>query len=191
VGERVNGEQSEQSERQSEQPEERNAMSLHPMPNTSGKQITPIIVIDTREQAPLPITRFPTIRGTLISGDYSIAGLEDLFSVERKSTDDLCLSVTKERDRFERELHRLRGYRFKRLLVIGSVKEIQQGHYQSNVKPQSILASLSAFECRYDIPVVFDATPEQAGRRIESWAFWFSRDFLKVANEIMKHSGKG
>jgi hypothetical protein len=28
------------------------------------------------------------------------------------------------RERFERELHRLRGYRFKRLLVVGSEAEI-------------------------------------------------------------------
>jgi hypothetical protein len=31
------------------------------------------------------------------------------------------------RERFERELNRLRGFRFKRLLIIGSEREIRQG----------------------------------------------------------------
>jgi hypothetical protein len=31
------------------------------------------------------------------------------------------------RQRFERELHRLRGFRFARLLVVGSEEEILQG----------------------------------------------------------------
>ena len=30
------------------------------------------------------------------------------------------------RVRFERELHRLRGYRFKRLLIVGSEKDIRE-----------------------------------------------------------------
>jgi ERCC4-type nuclease len=72
--------------------------------------LPPTIVIDNREQEPLPFTRLKSIRGTLYSGDYSVGGLEEHFAVERKSLDDMancCLSGN--RDRFERELHRLRG----------------------------------------------------------------------------------
>ena len=59
--------------------------------------------------------------GTLVSSDYSAAGIESLFAIERKTVGDLVGCCTGEnRDRFERELHRLRGFRFKRLLVIGS-----------------------------------------------------------------------
>src|SRR5688572_25097121 len=59
------------------------------------------IIIDSREQNPLTFTRLSSIRGTLQSGDYSIAGLEHLFAIERKSLDDLAMSVTSERERFE------------------------------------------------------------------------------------------
>jgi len=45
------------------------------------------------------------------------------------------------RERFERELHRIRGYRFKRLLVVGSEAEILAGHYHSNIKPSAVLAT--------------------------------------------------
>jgi len=39
------------------------------------------IAVDSREQAPLPITRLPAVRATLQTGDYSVAGAEHLFSV--------------------------------------------------------------------------------------------------------------
>jgi DNA excision repair protein ERCC-4 len=41
----------------------------------------PVIVCDTREQSPLTFTHFQCVRGTLQTGDYSIVGLEDLFSI--------------------------------------------------------------------------------------------------------------
>jgi hypothetical protein len=89
--------------------------------------------------------------------------LQDLFSIERKTISDLvgcCMGDN--RDRFERELHRLRGYRFKRPLVVGSEAEILAGAYHSNIKPNAVLASVCAFEVRYDLPVVFVPTA-QAG----------------------------
>jgi DNA excision repair protein ERCC-4 len=130
----------------------------------------PIVVIDTREQTPLPFSRLKTQSGTLISGDYSIAGLEDLFSVERKTVADLvACCVGANRERFERELHRLRGYRFKRLLVVGSEAEILAGNYHSKIMPKAVLATLGAFKVRYDLPVVFVPTAQDAARTIERW----------------------
>jgi hypothetical protein len=71
--------------------------------------MNPIIVIDSREQTPLNFTRFQYERGSLQSGDYSIKGLEQMMTIERKSACDLIQSVTRERARLERELHRLRA----------------------------------------------------------------------------------
>jgi hypothetical protein len=101
---------------------------------------------------------------------HSVRGLEDSFAVERKSIDDLancCLSA--QRERFERELHRLRGYRFKRLLVIGTREDIAAGRYHSRIAPKAVLATLGAFEIRYDLPIVFAATPASAAREIEGF----------------------
>jgi ERCC4-type nuclease len=124
-----------------------------------------VIVVDTREQEPLVFERLTSVRGTLKTGDYSVAGLQDLFSIERKTVADLVgCSMGDNRERFERELHRLRGYRFKRLLVVGSEAEILAGHYHSNIKPNAVLATVCAFEVRFDLPVVFVPTA-QAGAR--------------------------
>jgi DNA excision repair protein ERCC-4 len=135
-------------------------------------ELSPRLVIDTREQDPLVFTRLESRRGTLLTGDYSIAGLENLFAIERKSIPDLvACCVGANRERFERELHRLRGFRFKRLLVVGREDDIHLGRYHSSVNPRAIFATLSAFEIRYDVPVVFASTASLAAHRVESGHF--------------------
>jgi len=150
----------------------------------------PRILIDTREQDPLPITRYPTARGTLTTGDYSFAGGEHLFTVERKSIPDLVRSLTLERERFTRELERMRGYRFARLLVIGAPDQIEQGRYRSRTPPKSILHSLYSVEVKY-IPVVWSPTPQEAAELVERWSFWFGRSCLQAADRIASESGAG
>lgn len=144
------------------------------------------IIIDNREQVMLPFEdHVKTERGTLYSGDFSAKGLEHLIAIERKSIADLVGSLTSGRERFERELHRLRGFAFKRLLVVGHRSEIVAGNYRSRAKPQSILASLNAFEVRYDIPVVF-ANEKAAAELVYRWAYWFSREVAKNAGNMEK-----
>src|SRR5260370_23260028 len=136
----------------------------------------PVIVIDGREQLPLVFTRLQSIEGTLYSGDYSIRGLEDTFSVERKSVEDIVsCCMGQNRERFERELHRLRGFRFKRLLIIGSRGLIETQRYRSRSSPAAVLATLAAFEVRWDIPIIFIETPEAAALQIEQSSFLFFR----------------
>ena len=43
--------------------------------------------------------------------------------------------------------------------------------YHSRIPPKAVLATLAAFEIRYDLPVVFSQTPEEASRLIERWAY--------------------
>jgi ERCC4-type nuclease len=150
-------------------------------------EFDPVIIIDSREQAPLVFPKLQAIRGTLTTGDYSVVGLENQFAVERKSIDDLvnsCCAVN--RERFERELHRLRGYRFTRLLIVGSEEDILAERYRSNIRPQSVMATLGAFEVRYDLPVVFKSTPEAAATQIERWAHYYVREVMKTSAGLLK-----
>lgn len=130
----------------------------------------PIIIVDSREQRPLEFLHLPSERGTLQSGDYSVAGLENEFAVERKSVPDLIGSCTRDRERFERELHRLRGFDFARLLVIGEPYEVAR----LAQNPKAIFSSLTAFECRWRIPVVWETDPATAARLVERWAWFFA-----------------
>jgi ERCC4-type nuclease len=146
----------------------------------------PTIIVDTREQTPLVFPNLPSRQGTVTSGDYSIAGAEELFAIERKSVADLvACCVGANRDRFERELHRLRGYRFARLLIIGTEAEIESGRYRSHISPKAVLHTVRAFEARY-IPVVWEPTPERAAARIEQWAYWFARELIKSCAALIE-----
>lgn len=149
--------------------------------------LRPILVADSREQSPLVFKRFTAIKGTLNAGDYSIRGLESSFAVERKSIDDFancCMGGN--RERFERELHRLRGYQFKRLLIIGIRDDFAAGRYHSKIAPAAVLASLDTFEVRYSIPVAFASTPEAAASKVERWAWVFCCEIAKNANDLLR-----
>lgn len=147
----------------------------------------PTIIVDTREQTPLRFTRLPVVVRALRSGDYSYAGGEDCFAVERKSVVDLigCM-VDSNRDRFCWELSRLRAFHFKRLLIVGTRAEIERGEYRSRLNPKVALNSLAAFEMRYGIPFVFIATPEEAAAQVEEWVFWSARETVLNANELLR-----
>ena len=144
----------------------------------------PTLVIDTREQTPLTFTRLPSIVAGLATGDYSVAGLEDHFAVERKSIADLVASVTRERERFERELARLRGCEFRRLLVIGTREDIGAGRYVSKALPKAVLASVDTFEARYSLPVVWEPDATIAASLVERWAHYFTTEIRKRADRI-------
>jgi DNA excision repair protein ERCC-4 len=150
-------------------------------------QLHPTILVDSREQDPLIFHRFKSVSAPLTTGDYSIAGFSEIFAVERKTIGDLIgCCVGDNRERFERELHRLRGYRFKRLLVVGDRSSIEGGYYRSRISPLSVLGSLSAFEVRYDCPVVFAPTPEDAALEIERWCWYFCREHVEAANGLLR-----
>lgn len=97
------------------------------------------VVVDTREQIPYsfssiradvaqlprrynrneprPFIQVPTVRWALRQGDYSILGMENEISIERKSLADALGTLGKGRARFQRELQRLAGLRFAAVVV--------------------------------------------------------------------------
>jgi ERCC4-type nuclease len=151
------------------------------------KDAKPLVIVDTREQDPLVFTHLESRRGMLITGDYSIAGMTELIAIERKSISDLVGCVMgQNRERFERELHRLRGFRFKRLLVVGSRGEIEVQRYHSRISPKAVLGSLAAWECRFDVPIVYAATPAQAAIQVETWCWYFAREMVEVVNDLWR-----
>ena len=117
------------------------------------------IVVDSREQNPFTFAGYPVevTVGTLASGDISLKGFEDKIAIERKSLPDLvqCLSV--ERERFSRELVRLRGYDTAAVVIEQPVADLRCGEYRSKLNPESAWQSVLAFSMRYRIPFIFCA----------------------------------
>jgi ERCC4-type nuclease len=111
------------------------------------------ILVDSREQLPFSFERFPGVqneRTALPAGDYSLPGFEDKASIERKELNDLisCL-MNGNRDRFERELAKLRFYDLAAVVVEASLEDVSKGRYRSEMKPHAALQSIFAFSVRY------------------------------------------
>jgi ERCC4-type nuclease len=142
---------------------------------------SPRLIVDTREQTPLTFRHLESVRGTLQSGDYSVAGLEESFAVERKSVADLVGSLTRGRERFMRELHRLRGFSNAYLLIVGREVELYTLAAQGRANVAQILHSLLAVQSRYGVHVLWVDSADDAALLVESWAFCAYREALKPA----------
>ena len=151
----------------------------------SATDTKPVIITDTREQTPLHFTHLRSERATLGTGDYSVRGLEEAFSVERKSLPDLVGSLTRERARFMREMHRLRGYQFARLLIVGTEMELMQMVSMGRANLAQVEHSLLAISVRYGVPAVMADSPERAAVMVETWAWVAWRDACaKVGRKV-------
>ena len=80
----------------------------------------------------------------------------------------------------------MRAYSFRRLLIVGNREDIENGKYRSNVSVAAVLASLSSWEVRFGVPVVYSPTPETAARQVESWLFWCAREIVMGANNLFR-----
>ena len=108
------------------------------------------IIVDTREQLPFDFERFgvETVRQGLTAGDYGIVGMPVV--VERKTGEDLYSCMTVGRDRFERELERLRSYEFSAVVVENLEQDLLCGMY-GKMSPRSIKATLVAWLTRFGV----------------------------------------
>jgi DNA excision repair protein ERCC-4 len=123
-----------------------------------------VIICDTREQRPPPFPDGITLeRATLHEGDYTTPALRAIGIIERKSVGDFAATITHGRDRFDREIERLRSYRWKAIVVEG---ELGQVYRDSQVHPHSVIGSIASFYARADLPTLFAANPAGAGRLI-------------------------
>ena len=138
-------------------------------------KISPVVIIDTREQNEWTFAKLPSEPGSLDTGDYSIRGLEHLIAVERKSLPDLLACVGRERDRFKRELQRLRAYRFRCLIIEATYADLERGEWRSKIQPASVLGSLAAWTAQYSLPIWLAGDHEAAARFAEKYLYQCAR----------------
>src|SRR6185295_15323074 len=98
-------------------------------------------LIDPREQNPWTLSPLQTRSATLPTGDYSVAGLENVIAIEHKSLSDLLGCIGGERERFDREVVRLLGYPVLALIVEASWADVERGDWRSQVKPSAVVGS--------------------------------------------------
>lgn len=128
-----------------------------------GKSITvprPTVVIDAAEHMGYTFKRFTnwfsgTIRRRLPTGDYTLLGMEDEITVERKTLPDLVNSIIQERGTFISRCERLSSFRKKCFVIEGTLGSLKTPYTESQAHPNAVLGSIIAAQERWDIPVYF------------------------------------
>ncbi len=142
-----------------------------------------ILVIDSREQLPLFTGSLPKglviVRDTLNVGDYSIRGFESQIAVERKTIGDLLGCLGNDRERFKRELEKLKAYEWKAICLEGTEDELLQYHDFSLMNPNSVRQSIVSINIRYGIQFYFS----QKRSSIERWILDHLIKFFRVKGE--------
>ena len=154
-------------------------------------QIT--LLMDTREKDGWQkLFQTPCVRGTLQVGDYSVAGLESLISIERKSLSDLLGSLTAGRERFEREMKLGRHLAKFYLLIECNVSDLLVNDFGSLSKatPQSIWGSLWTWSHRYHVQILFGNDRQSSARLCEAVLVAFAKEAVKLTDRMERASGK-
>ncbi len=97
-----------------------------------------VAVIDSGEDTPLDLSPLRTTRCPLDAGDYSVEGLQHRVAVDHKSLAELLDAVNGGRDRFNREMSRLRGFATRVVVVDSPWSEIEAGDWESDATPAAV-----------------------------------------------------
>jgi ERCC4-type nuclease len=137
-----------------------------------------VCLVDTREQDTIRARRriesigLPIERVALNFGDYSArCGAIDLSGkvvIERKmDLTELCGCYCQSRKRFEREFLRAKDANAKVYLLIenASWEKAYGGQYRSKMRPESLVASITAWLARYRCQLIF-CREETSGKLI-------------------------
>ena len=148
------------------------------------------IIVDTREQKNAHVTKYfeskkiPYIERKLDVGDYSAQigdmTLETDVVIERKhNLDEICGNFTASRERFEREFLRAKALGIKVFLIVENANwtDVYLGNYRSKLSAKSLVASLMAWQVRFNITIIFCA-PENTGKIIFHLLYYTAREQL-------------
>ena len=145
------------------------------MPDLKPSQVT--ILIDSREQHPFNFTPMKMEETTLQSGDYTIRGLEDYVRVERKELSDLVSCFTTGRDRFKRELERLKAFPKRLVVVEAPYEDLVNGNYRSNLHPNSATGAIESWMGRYQITFMFCGNRRAAQEFVNGYLFKIAKSY--------------
>ncbi len=146
--------------------------------------MTTTLICDTREPWPHPWAEFmpeaKLERVALETGDFALSGLPEGAVIERKTVPDFLACLTRERDRFTRELMRSRFCHSFTIVVEGSLPNVLRDAGGTN--HASIIGSVAAW-IRRGWPIVFAGSPAMAAM----FTYRYLVQQIADAQKILKH----
>lgn len=137
------------------------------------------IVTDTREQNPYKFRDLgiENVVKKLEFGDYSILGMENIITVERKSQGDFYGSIGKDRNRFKKRIIELSKLQWAGLVIEATEDELLCPEISwSYIGAESVYGSITAFEAKYNVHV-YCGSREYARMRLVNWLVKFFNNF--------------
>ena len=128
------------------------------------------IIVDSREKQPYTF-KDNFIVAKLDTGDYSLEGYENIFTVDRKATvSELAGNLTTAR--FKRELERMKSFKHAYLLLEFSFDDILRFPYGSDiprkrwkylkVRPPFIISALTRISLEYGVHIIYGGNRDNA-----------------------------
>ena len=122
------------------------------------------IIVDSREQQPWDFKNYATAKQKLDTGDYSIEGLENIVTIERKkSVNEFANNITEKR--FKDWTGRLSEVEFSYVLLEFNLSDVLRYPVGSNIpkrmwdkiriSPNYIIKNLLELNLNYNIDVIF------------------------------------
>jgi len=149
----------------------------------------PLLVVDTREPKGKgwePYLTLPFIRGTIKTGDLSIAGLEQHIAIERKTLGDLVTCLSHHRPRFEEELRRAQGLDYFAVVCEGFFGDLAKGKYHSNMTTASAWESVAALMARYKVPFLMAGDTPTAAKLAQSLLLKRLREHIRLSDAVKR-----
>ena len=145
---------------------------------------------DTREQVGLDLSPLPTIVGGLPTGDYSVVGLEHHIAIELKGNlSDLLACVGRERERFDREMHRMRGYPVRALVLCTTWGEIEAGDWRGKVTVSAVEGSIAGWVAM-GIPCLLVGNRERAARVVRRILYTAAKRRYRECRTLLQQEKK-
>ncbi len=100
-----------------------------------------VVLVDPREQKPYHGSPLRFELGTLDTGDYALACAPDLLRIERKELADFVMCCGAERERFMREMTRMKAFAIPIVLIEATWEQLSEGAWRSKTSAASVFGT--------------------------------------------------
>lgn len=143
------------------------------------------VLIDTREQQPWDVSPMNATSGSLATGDYTLEGFPPTYvAIERKaSIQELVSCVGTDRDRFQRELDRLKAFDHRLVIIEASWSDVCEGAWRGKLSVSQVKNTLLSWQSR-GIPFLFASTRAEAEQCAKTVLYLAARRFYRSARDL-------